>query len=160
MKKNPSSATPYPSGQRLAPVNNKPPVHAPTTGHSKAYSPVQNLQTSGDQLFAEQKNITKQMRSDALDRMAKADYQPASFSRALQYRNERSYMVKRENQYVRIEVNIGIAGFALEHRLVKIFRTRNILLHLVIPSFLLPIFCNDHNPSHNNIHQLQRHRTI
>ena len=58
------------------------------------------LETSGDELM-EQKNIYKQLKSAALDKMAKEEYQPAIYAKALKYRNERSYMKKMDNNYVR-----------------------------------------------------------
>lgn len=44
------------------------------------------LETSGDELL-EQKNMYKQLKSAALDKMAKEEYQPAIYAKALKYRN-------------------------------------------------------------------------
>ena len=64
--------------------------------YNNGYQPagqMATLETSGDELL-EQKNIYKQLKSAALDKMAKEEYQPAIFAKALNYRNERSYMKK------------------------------------------------------------------
>jgi hypothetical protein len=65
-----------------------------------SYQPMRTLETSADEFLVEQKNIYKQLKSDALDKMAKEEYQPAIYAKALRYRNERSYMKKTENSYV------------------------------------------------------------
>jgi hypothetical protein len=63
---------------------------------------MRTLETSGDELLVEQKNIYKQLKSNALDKMATEEYQPAVYAKALEYRNKRSYMKKIDGSYVLI----------------------------------------------------------
>lgn len=90
---NPRQETrPY-AGNNLPDVHRRHPINQ--------YNPLGTLETSADELI-NQKNAFKQLKSDALDRMAKADYQPAVYHKAVQYRNERSYLKKIDNSYVNL----------------------------------------------------------
>ena len=41
-------------------------------------------------------------KTQILDKLTKEDYQPASYKKALLYKNERSYLKKTDNTYVDI----------------------------------------------------------
>ena len=56
---------------------------------------MRTLQTSADELVQHEKQIQKQAKSAALDKLANADYQPANYEKALHFKNERSYKIKK-----------------------------------------------------------------
>ena len=93
-------SAPYRQPAPVHPINalrGNPPGHLP----QPQYNPVGTLETSADELMVDQRNAYKQLKSEALQKMATEDYRPAVYAKALQYRNERTYCKKIDNEYVR-----------------------------------------------------------
>ena len=95
-------AQPIPVGMPYYPGAIQSPSYQPRTAvnNQSQYTMMRTLQTSTDEILEQQNNIYKQLKSNALDKMAKQEYQPAVFAKAVVYRNERSYMRKIDNYFV------------------------------------------------------------
>ncbi len=79
-----------------------------------------------------EKSARQKAKKDQLDHLYNENYQPAKYSKALEYKNTRSYKKKLPNgQYVLFWPDSEITRYIGRHRSPKVLRTRIILFYWV-----------------------------